>query len=169
MIVLGWAVAALAGELPACEVSLRPPTEAVSVAWVSPLGQRVGRRGWLEVVRTADLRRALEAQSGGVGRMLQLLGVRRKARDPARPWKVTVFDVHGVDLCRPLAGHEDPAAVEGAVTCPERLGRVTRTYDGCGWTTDLGADRPGLEIFRIRWEDAARNGFCVLPADRYVR
>lgn len=163
-----WLLAGIAAAQPACDVALTAPTAELSVAWVSPLRQKVGRRGWLEVVRTAELRREVASQNRSVGRMLQLLGLRKRGTEPGRRWKVTIFDVRGADLCRPLAGYEEPATVEGVATCPGRLGRPTRTYSGCGWTTDLADGAPGLETFRIRWEDAARNGFCVLPAERFV-
>lgn len=131
---------ALASE-PVCG-GLTAPGETLSVAWVSPLGQRVGPRGTVEVVRTRDLRAALQDRAGGqLGRMLQLLGLRRSAAPPSRRWKVTVFDVRGADLCRP---------------------------SGCGFTVDRADGSRGLEIFRVRWADAARDGFCVLPAQRFV-
>lgn len=165
----GIALAADPAVAPGCDAALTPPSQDLSVAWVSPLRDQVGRGGWLEVVRAGDLRRVVRERSGGsMARTLQLLGLRKRAKEPTRRWKVTIFDVRGADLCRPLEGYEEPAAVEGAVTCAPRLSRSTRTYEGCGWTTDLADGSPGLETFRIRWEDAARNGFCVLPADRYL-
>jgi len=100
--------------------------------------------------------------------MLQVLGLRRTDRDPRRRYKVTIFDVVTTGLCRPLAGYEDPAAVEGMVTCPEKLGKETDRYDGCGFTTDLATGATGLELYGARWNDVARNGFCVLPAERFV-
>jgi len=100
--------------------------------------------------------------------MLQMLGMRRTDRDPIRRYKVTIFDVASTGLCRPLEGYEDPAAIEGMVTCPSKLGKVTERYDGCGFTTDLATGAEGLELYGARWNDVARNGFCVLPADRFV-
>lgn len=156
---------ALASE-PVCG-GLTAPGETLSVAWVSPLGQRVGPRGTVEVVRTRDLRAALQDRAGGqLGRMLQLLGLRRSAAPPSRRWKVTVFDVRGADLCRPLADLEAPVTLEGVPSCARD--RTRSRTDGCGFTVDRADGSRGLEIFRVRWADAARDGFCVLPAQRFV-
>lgn len=151
---------------PVCE-GLTAPGDALSVAWVSPLGQRVGPRGVIDVVRTRDLREALQGRAGGrLGRMLQLLGLRRSATTPSRRWKVTVFDVRGADLCRPIADLEAPVTLEGATSCARD--RTRGQTDGCGFTVDRADGSRGLETFRVRWEDAARDGFCVLPAQRFV-
>lgn len=156
---------ALASE-PACE-GLTAPGERLSVAWVSPVRERVGVRGTIDVVRTADLRAALHDRAGGqLGRLLQVLGLRRRGDAPSRRWKVTLFDVRGADLCRPVADLEEPARLEGAVTCAR--GKPAGLQDGCGFTVDRADGSRGLEAFRIRWEDAARDGFCVLPAERFV-
>src|SRR5690606_12316786 len=91
---------------------------------------------------------------------------RRRGDALSRRWKVTLFDVRGADLCRPVADLEEPARLEGAVTCAR--GKPAGLQDGCGFTVDRADGSRGLEAFRIRWEDAARDGFCVLPVDRFV-
>ena len=40
---------------------------------------------------------------------------------------------------------------------------------GCGYTVDRASGDPGLVQFRAEWDDLARNGFCVLPAERFVQ
>jgi hypothetical protein len=152
-----------------CKGDYRAPPESLSVAWVSPLRAKVGAQGWIRVVRTQDLRAWAEAETGsGLGRMLQSLGLRRTDRDPRRRYKVTIFDVASTGLCRPLAGYDDPVAIDGMVTCPARLSKVTRSYAGCGFTLDRATGEAGLELYSARWNDVARNGFCVLPADRFL-
>lgn len=165
-LLLTWA--ALAAE-PECAAGLEAPPSELSVAWVSRLGKTVGRRGWLDVVRTADLRRLVQANGGGVARTLQVLGMRRSAREPARRFKITVFDVRRDDLCRPVADVEEGAAVAGVGACADRHGRAGRSRDGCGLTVDRSGSGPGIEVFRVRWDDAARNGFCVLPVERFLQ
>ncbi len=165
-----WLVLLVSAQAQECDAALTTPPESMSVVWVSPLRAKVGSKGWLDVVGTRELREWVSAESGGsVGRLLQYLGLRRSDRDPRRRYKVTIFDATSSDLCRPLNGYEDPAAVEGMVTCPPKLGKVTSTYDGCGFTTDLASQSHGLELYGARWDDVARNGFCVLPADRFVQ
>lgn len=152
-----------------CQTSLRPPPDALSVIWVSPLRAKASGNGWLQVVRTDELRAWVAAESqGSVGRMLQYLGLRRSDREPKKRYKITIFDAPSSGLCRPLDGYDDPAAIEGMVTCPAKLGKVTSTYDGCGFTTDQATGEVGLELYGARWNDVARNGFCVLPAERFV-
>ena len=141
--------------------ALSPPPETLSVAWVSPLPRRA--HGWLEVVRTRDA-----ARQGDVGRMLQALGRRRKDTAPRRRYKVVVFDVSATALCRGVAGVEEGAVVGGVRACADRLTRSTRSTDGCGHVVDRADDSAGVEVFRARWRDLAREGFCVLPAERFV-
>ena len=45
---------------------------------------------------------------GSVARMLQHLGLRGSAKEPKKRWKVVIFDAEPGDLCRPVAGHDDP-------------------------------------------------------------
>ncbi len=170
MIALLWGALAWAGEAPDCsQAAFDELSEAVSVAWVSPSGRTVGRRGRLSVVRTAELRGWLaEQERPTVGRMLQRLGLRRRERTPRRPWKVVIFDVEPQDLCRPVAGYPDPVAMAGLVTCAPRASRPRAGQTGCGHTVDRATGGEGLEQYQGQWADLARNGFCVLPAERFV-
>ena len=52
--------------------------------------------------------------------------------------------------------------------CVERLARPSSDADACGHAVDRATDQPGVEVFRARWRDLAREGFCVLPAERFV-
>ena len=35
-------------------------------------------------------------------------------------------------------------------------------------TTDRADDTRGVDVFSLRWRDAAAAGFCVLPAERFL-
>lgn len=164
-----WLALGLAWGQATCE-GLEPLRgDRLAVAWVSPLGAHAFGSTWLEVVPAANLRGWLDEEGPRVGRMLQGLGVRRRESDPKRPWKVTVFEVDVADLCRPLLDVEEGQMIDGMLSCPERLGRSHGGRSGCGYTVDRGTGERALDTFRIRWRDAARAGFCVLPAERFVR
>jgi hypothetical protein len=149
-----------------CGEALGAPAEVVSVAWVSPVGRRVGGRAWLEVVPTGELRRWMSAEDPTIGRLLQRMGQRKTERDPRRRFKVTVFEVRAADLCRPVEGALE--AIAGVASCEGGLGRSTATYSGCGYTTDLRDGARGFDVYRVQWRDAAVQGFCVLPGERFV-
>ncbi len=162
-----WLYLAFAADPVSCsEASLETPQQALSVAWVSPVGQAVKRNARVQVVPTADLRSFLATEGdGSVGRMLRRLGMRKRASDPNKRYKVTVFDVSAADLCRPLDS-EDGAALAGVRTCDRaQLGGHT---NGCGTTVDHATGKAGLSLYQASWGDLARNGFCVLPAERFV-
>ena len=160
---------AQAADPPSCTHEFQDAPASISVAWVSPSGKTVGRNGQVTVVSTSDLRAWVKSDSGGsVARMLQRLGLRGKKKDPSRPWKVVIFDVEARDLCRPVAGHDDPVAIAGLVSCKPRPSKPSPEQTGCGQTVDRASGAPGFEQFRGSWADLARNGFCVLPADRFV-
>lgn len=166
-----WALLAfaLAGdEPPAACPSLEPVHGRVSVAWVSPMSQTVGADTLLPVVRTSALRAWLAAEKPTVGRMLQGLGMRRRYTDPKRPYKVTIFEVDADALCRPMGDRLAGDDASGLPTCPDRFGRPTRAYRGCGTLTDQADGDPSLDVFRVSWRDAVRTGFCLFPAERFV-
>ncbi|MFT4625138.1 MAG: hypothetical protein ACI8PZ_003804 [Myxococcota bacterium] len=152
---------ALAGD---CALdTLSPPPPTLSVAWVSPLSGRA--RGWIRLVRTSDL----ATMGTDLGRTLQGVGLRRRATAPRRRHKVVVFDVDPESLCRPLAeAPEEGGMVGGVHACLQRLGPDAKTTDGCGRALDRETSTAGVEVFRGRWRDLAREGFCVLPAERFV-
>ena len=138
MIALWMNVAAAAPE--ACTTAEQPaPGGSVSVAWVSPIGKRAGRDRFLPVVPSAELRRWVQSEEkASVARLLQRVGVRKSDREPRRRYKVVVFDARTDDLT------------------------------GCGTTTDLDTGAAGLPLYGSTWNLLAADGFCVLPAERFV-
>lgn len=157
-------------EPPTCDSLAAPDRDRVSVAWVSPLGQRVGGGARVTVVPAAALRRWAAAEKADVTRLLQGLGLRRSIRPPTRPWKVTVMEVDVADLCRPLPLPDDgnAAPVAGIAACERGDRGLSAREDGCGYSTDLATGRRGLDLYTIRWDAAVRRGFCVLPVDRFL-
>jgi hypothetical protein len=102
-----------------------------------------------------------------VGALLRHLGLRKSTSEPTRLYKVTIFDVASTDLCRPLDGKNENDEVAGVYACSSG-GRPTNLYSGCGYTTDASDGKRALDLFRVEWRDAAAEGFCVLPAQRFV-
>lgn len=169
MISLPLLLAAAHAEVPSrCSADLAEPPEALSVAWISPLRRKARARTWLWVVPTSELRARVAEEGGGIARTLQLVGQRKRSKEPSRRYKVTIFDVRADALCRPLDGVEPAQVVAGVPACSERLGRASGTYDGCGVTPDLATGADGLPAYRARWRDLAVHGFCVLPLDRLI-
>ncbi len=139
--------------------------ERLSAVWVSPLARAVGNKASLPVVPTAELRAWIDREQPDLARLLQHLGLRRSDRTPKKRWKVTVFEVDAADLCRPVT---EGVAVPDLTACSPRQASVGRRATGCGYTTDLADDERGADVFRVSWADAARSGFCVLPAERFL-
>lgn len=167
------AAPARAASSSACQALSAVP-ESVQVAWVAPLGQRVGASRSLEVVRVSDLRDAAR-EAGQPGRLLQMLGMMgRKVRAGRldRGWQVVVFDVEAGWLCRPL--EELPAGQDqgGVPVCgdadSQALGGHRQGFTGCGYSLDTGASTRGLDVFRLDWETASTWGFCLMPLDRFM-
>jgi hypothetical protein len=163
--VIAWVAAALAGD---CTDDLAAPPPSLSVAWISPVGRRVSSRGYLSVVPAGELRRWVAEERPGLGRVLQHLGERKRARDPRRRYKITIFDVSAADLCRPLDEVAEGTSVAGVAACPAPRSRVAAS-DGCGSWADAVSGDPTFPVYRVRWLDAARDGFCVLPAERFLQ
>ena len=140
-----------------------------SVAWVSRASKKVRATGWVTVVPTADLRQWVQGPGGGsLGRMLQALGLRKRSKNPKGRWKVVIFEASPGGLCRPIEGHESPIAVSGVLTCEVKASLSAPELNGCGVSTDLGSGGNGMAQFRAQWSELARDGFCVLPAERFV-
>jgi hypothetical protein len=164
--------AALAGEAACLPVGEVP--ESVQVVWISPVRRQVAARGWLEVVRLADLESWAGDGDPDAVRLLQAAGLARKnGRRAARTsWKATIFDVERDWMCRPIEGQAPGTDVAGIAACDERatkpLGRGAPGYTGCGHALDTANARRGFDVYRIRWEDAASQGFCVMPFDRFL-
>lgn len=169
-------LAALAGPAAAqasCQEVAAVP-DAMQVAWIAPLGKRVGANSELEVVRVADLRGLARTQREPV-RLLQALGVlgrKPSARRQGQEWQVVIFDVKAAWLCRPIEGGE-PGTLDGGVPvcAPEwqgPLGGHRKGYTGCGYSLDTGAGARGIDVFRVDWETASSLGFCLLPLPRFL-
>jgi len=162
-------IALVAGAL-ACE-SLHVVPEAFQVAWVSPVGQRVGRNTPLQMVRVSDLRQTVESAKRDQTAVLRALGLVGK-HVPDREWKVTVFDVRSEWLCRPMDGEEGDE-VAGVGVCPgdwQRRGKGVRrkAWTGCGYLHDPVAGTRTLDVFRVPWSSAISFGFCVMPMTRFL-
>ena len=161
LFVIGWLGVAEASEC----ASLDEPKQTLSVAWVSPVRRQVSGSKWLRVVANRDLSALVREKKAGVGRMLQAMELRRRKSEPKRRYKVVVFEVDRGILCRPLVEHAEGTTVSGVSACPTAL---SKQGPECGYATDRATGDRGLELYRVRWRDAARNGFCVIPAARYV-
>lgn len=153
---------------PICNTVDPIPGDIVSVAWVSRAGAHVGPSGKITVVPTRALRGWMAGQSADLARLLQGLGLRKKFTPPQRPWKVAVFEVDLSDACRPI-DDAPTTEVAGVEVCRHGGRGVTGEDEGCGYTVDLATNTAGLDVLRIAWKDAAARGFCVLPAERFIR
>lgn len=146
--------------------------EATQVAWISPVRARVRARGWMEVIELGDLELWAKEHGKEPARFLQAAGVIGKKARRARsvPWKVTIFDVGRDATCRPIQGALPGTAVASVAVCEDQKpARGARPgFTGCGYAQDTGSGSRGLDVLRLRWEDAAREGFCVMPLDRFL-
>ena len=142
------------------------PRDTLAVAWVSPVRRQVFGTTWLEVVSNRDLTALVKGEKAGVGRILQAMGMRRRGSDPKRRFKIVVFEVDRGILCRPIEEMAEGSTVEGVRVCAQGL---SRRGPECGRTLDRATKTHRLDVYRVRWRDAARNGFCVIPAHRYAK
>lgn len=167
LLLIGLGIAS-AQDIPTCEPLAPLERETLSVAWVSPLQGRVFGNQWITVVPTADLQAWVRDQQADLGRLLQGLGLKKRYSAPAMHWKVTIFEVSPDDLCRPVEHGAPGDRLAGHVICSKGSKGVSGAYDGCGYTTDRADDTRGVDVFSLRWRDAAAAGFCVLPAERFL-
>ena len=149
--------------------------DSIQVAWVSPVSKSVGMNGWMETVRVADLRAWIRKNGTDQVRLLKGLGmVRAKGGKYAakRKYKITVFDVKREWLCRPIEDGTPGAVNQGVTICEEKqhkgLWGHKRGYTGCGYIEDTLSQSRSMDAFRIRWGDASRSGFCVMPLERFL-
>lgn len=145
----------------------------LQVAWLSPVNKTVRSSTWLEVVRVSDLRAWVRAQGADQLRLLQGLGfanAKGRGRKVGGEWKVTIFDVGQGQVCRPVEGVAPGAPLSGAPACLEAGANGPRKgYTGCGYARDGANGGRGLDVYRIRWRDASRAGFCVMPLERFLQ
>lgn len=172
LLALAIAPIASARDEAAC-ASLGEVPDALQVAWVSPVNERVRSGSYLEVVRVADLRKVLADKGTTQIRLLQALGLvnaRGKGRAAKKTYKVTIFDVRSAWLCRPMEGSTADKVIDGVAVCPSgQQDGSARSYTGCGYTRDTVTDGRGLDVFKVRWRDASSGGFCVMPLDRFMK
>ena len=167
-LILSLALAQEPADVAVCDGPWPELEEALSVAWVSPLRKTVRGRTWLTLVPTSELRSWAQREGqGSVGRMLQHLGMRKRSKEPRRRYKVVVFDVRAENLCRPLGDREGGVASGGLGSCVESGTRLKEDHDGCGRLVDTSTGAT-TAVLRARWDDVVRNGFCVLPAERFL-
>lgn len=149
-----------------CAALVAPP-ETLQVAWVSQAGERRGAQGWMNVVRSSELQTMVAARQRDPAAVLRSLGRLGPKTDARGLWKVVLFDVRREWLCRPMAGTSG-TVVEGVPICehPGQPGIRAKARTECGYLADDGAR--GLDTYRIRWERASSQGFCVLPFQRFL-
>lgn len=148
-----------------------PLPPAVQVAWVSPVRKRVRAGTSLSVVRVAELRSWIQQEDADPVRVLQHLGlVGRKGPGwfTPRRWKVTIFDVRTDALCRPVEFALEGELVDGLPACARGGETGIRFSTGCGTTLDTVVGDDGPDRYQVPWRDAATNGFCVMPLERFV-
>jgi hypothetical protein len=131
--------------------------------------QRASARRWLTVIPTVDLQAWIAQEDADLARLLQGLGLRRRSTPPTRAWKVTIFEADVIDLCRPVADLEPGTPLASLTVCAKNERPVPGKYAGCGYTSDLATGKRGLDVFNIQWNAAAARGFCVLPAERFLK
>lgn len=172
MIVLGLVGALLTARAVACEPLTDVPT-SVQVAWISPVRATVGAGTAMQVVRSVELQELARAHPGDGAALLRSVGlVGPKAEVEAADWKVSFFDVSRDVLCRPMEGVAGD--VKGGVPiCEDNLqtpwrGTRGKAWTGCGYLQDVASGLRSLDVFRVRWESAVRDGFCLLPIARLL-
>jgi hypothetical protein len=174
LILLAWLVGfAWAGD---CQSPREVSEESLQVAWISRTGKQVAGRSYLEVVRTGDLRAWLERNGREPLRLLRGLGMvkgKRGKRKAAQRWKITLFDVRRDILCRAIMDATPGEGRGGVSVCEESQHKPKwghrPGFTGCGYIQDTQANVRGLDVYRVRWADAASWGFCVLPLSRFLK
>ncbi len=57
---------------------------------------------------------------------------------------------------------------DGLPACSTGRALGVRHTSGCGTTTDTARDSSGLDLYQVLWREAARDGFCVMPLERFL-
>lgn len=165
--------AAMAAE---CQSPRDISTESIQVAWVSRSRKRVAGRSYLEVVRTGELRTWLDKNSRDPLRLFRGLGMvkgNRGQRMANKDWKITFFDVRKDILCRAIA-EANPGEDRGGVAICEESQQKPKWghragFTGCGYIQDTQSSIRSLDVYRVRWADAASWGFTVMPLGRFLQ
>ena len=159
----------------ACE-DLESPQVVFQVAWISPVRKSSRAKEMIEVVPFAKLRTWVHNNKADAKQILHYLGKlpanSKKKIDPA-DYKITVFDIHRDSLCRPIKDKPVGEVVNEVPICLEKHTkrinwRSRHGYTGCGYVIDTSTGLRSLDVFRISWQDASANGFCVLPLQRFL-
>lgn len=150
---------------------LEPLEGQTQVVWVSPTHESADSRRYLEVVELSDLQEWIGRSRPDKVRVLERLGLVPQGGGLRSnlEWKVTIFDVVPDDLCRPVRGALPGASVQGVAACEEDLQRGGPRFTGCGYTLDTATDSKGFDAFRVRWMEASKWGFCVMPLERLLQ
>lgn len=168
----GLLFAAFAARAWACEPLAEPPA-SLQVAWVSPVRATVGANAPMQVVRSTELQELAKAHSGDVAAVLRAIGlVGPRAEPDVQDWKVSFFDVSRETLCRPVVGVAGDMR-SGVPVCEDNLqdrwrGTRGKAWTGCGYLQDVATGVRTLDVFRLRWADAVKDGFCLLPMARLL-
>ena len=157
---------------------LEPLPDAIQVAWVSPVRQRVTGNEMIEVVHLQTLQEWLETESSDPKALLHQMGMlnqrSKKSIDPSN-YKITIFDVNTSSLCRPIEQSEDnfQNVINEVSSCSIKKSGSIRSsrfgYTGCGYSLNTSSQTPGFDVYRISWENASTFGFCVFPLDRFLQ
>ena len=173
--IAAFAVLALSGQVhaQACESPVATPAQ-VQVAWISPVNRRAHSSTTMEVVRVQDLRAWIREHGADPVRVLQGVGVLPRSGGAGADWdwKITIFDVRADWVCRPIEDGVPGAESGGVPICDEgdssKLRASRYGYTGCGYTLDTAASTRGIDVFRVDWETASSQGFCVMPLERFL-
>ena len=157
---------------------LEPLPDAIQVAWVSPVRQRVGGNEMVEVVHLQTLQAWLKSEGNDPKKLLHQMGMlsqrSKKSIDPSN-YKITIFDVNTSGLCRPIEQTEDnfQNVIAGVSACSSKKSGSLRGsrfgYTGCGYSENTQHRNRGFDVYRISWEKASTYGFCVFPLDRFLQ
>jgi hypothetical protein len=175
LMLFAWLVGAAAAA-DQCQSTRTVSEESLQVAWISRTDKQVWSNTYVEVVRTGDLRTWLSRNGTDTVRLLRGLGMVKgnKGQSAAlKGWKITLFDVRRNVLCRPIEDGVPGETVGGVAICEEseqswKWG-YSKGFTGCGYIEDTQVSVRGLDVFRVRWVDAATWGFCVLPLSRFLK
>ncbi len=152
--------------------------EAIQVAWISPVRQRVRANEMVEVVHLQTLQDWLNSEGDDPKRLLHQMGMlsdRSKKSIDTTDYKITIFDVDTRGLCRPIAQNEEnfQTEINGISSCSSKQSQASRLsrygFTGCGYTMNTSNNQRGFDVYRISWETASTYGFCVFPLDRFLQ
>lgn len=151
--------------------------ESLQVAWISPTHDTVKNGDYIEVVQVRDLRGWIRNNTPERERVLQLMGMQDRKitpREENQTYKITIFDVRREWLCRPMTEVVPGTDVTNVPACETRHQRAAdrfhaEGFTGCGYSMDTQSSTRGLDVYRVRWDEASAWGFCVMPLERFLQ